>query len=230
MNFKCIAVDDEPLALEKIRSFVEKLPRLILAATFRNAADALAYVKNHEVHLLFLDVQMDRMTGIEMLEQMRLRPQVILITAYSEYALRGFELSVTDYLLKPYTFERFAQAVNKAAEFIEWQKTSIAPATEKTDYIFVKSGYRLVKIMQDEIMYIEGMRDFQCIMCKTEKILASHSMHDLGNMLNKGFVRCHKSYIVAVSKINSIERERIFIGNKSIPIGEMYRESFYKSI
>ena len=230
MNLKCIAIDDEPLALEKIRSFVEKLPRLTLEATFRNAADALAYLKNHEVQLLFLDIQMDKMTGIEMLEQMNRRPQVILTTAYSEYALRGFELSVTDYLLKPYTFERFAQAINKAAEFTEWQKLSQAPSTGNAGYIFVKSGYRLVKIMQDEILYIEGMRDFQCIMCKTEKILASHSMHDLGNMLGEGFVRCHKSYIVSVSKINSIERERIFIGNKSIPIGEMYRENFYNTI
>ena len=230
MNLKCIAVDDEPLALEKIRSCVAKLPRLNLEATFRNAADALAHLKNHEVHLLFLDIQMDKMTGIEMLEQMRERPLVILTTAYSEYALRGFELSVTDYLLKPYTFERFAQAVNKAAEFIEWKKSALAPASGKADYIFVKSGYRLIKIMQDEILYIEGMRDFQCIMCKTEKILASHSLQELSNMLNQGFVRCHKSYIVAVAKISSIERERIFIGNKSIPIGEMYREDFYKSI
>lgn len=230
MNFKCIAVDDEPLALEKIRSFVGKLPGLHLEATFRNAADALQYLKDQEIHMIFLDIQMDKMTGIEMLEQMTRRPQVILTTAYSEYALRGFELSVTDYLLKPFTFERFAQAVHKAAEYIQWQQSAMALAKEEADYIFVKSGYRLVKIMQDEILYIEGMRDFQCIMCKNEKVLASHSLQELGNMLNKRFVRCHKSYIVAVSKINSIERERIFIGNKSIPIGEMYREAFYNSI
>lgn len=230
MNFSCIAVDDEPLALEKIRSFIEKLPQLNLVATFRNGAAALDFIRNNAVQLIFLDIQMDKMTGIEMLEQMPERPQVILTTAYSEYALRGFELSVTDYLLKPYTFQRFAQAVNKATDYIAWQQKEILTAKEPVDYIFVKAGYKLVKILKDEILYIEGMRDFQCIMCKTEKVLASHSMQELEKMLDKGFVRCHKSFIVSVSKINSIERERIFIGNKSIPIGEMHREEFYKHI
>jgi two-component system, LytTR family, response regulator len=230
MNFSCVAVDDEPLALEKTRYFIEKLPQLKLVATFRNGSDALNFIRNNNVQLIFLDIQMDKMTGIEMLEQMANRPQVILTTAYSEYALRGFELSVTDYLLKPFTFERFAQAVNKATEYLQWQHNALISEKGTVDYIFVKSGYKLVKIMQDEILYIEGMRDFQCIMCKTEKILASHSMLELEKILNKGFVRCHKSYIVSIPKINSIERERIFIGNKSIPIGEMYREEFYKHI
>jgi len=230
MNFSCIAVDDEPLALEKIRSFIEKLPQLKLVSTFRNGSDALNFIRDNNVEIIFLDIQMDKMTGIEMLEQMTNRPQVILTTAFSEYALRGFELSVTDYLLKPYTFERFAQAVNKATEYLQWQHNTLISEKCTVDYIFVKSGYKLVKIMQDEILYIEGMRDFQCIMCKTGKILASHSMLELEKILNKRFVRCHKSYIVSIPKINSIERERIFIGNKSIPIGESYREEFYKHI
>jgi len=230
MDIRCIAIDDEPLAIEKIKSFIEMLPQLRLEATFRNAADAIGYLRNNPVQLIFLDIMMDRMTGIEMLEQMTNRPQVILVTAYSEYALRGFELSVTDYLLKPYTFERFAQSVNKATEYIQWQQAAATPAKEQVECIFVKSGYKLVKILTDEILYIEGMRDFQSIVCKTEKVIASHSIHDLQQILHKGFVRCHKSFIVSVSKINSIERERIYIGNKSIPIGEMYREEFYKHI
>lgn len=162
-----------------------------------------------------------------MLEQMTNRPQIILTTAYSEYALSGFELSVTDYLLKPFTFDRFAQAVNKAGEYIQWQQVALKPEKKQVEYIFVKSGYKLVRILQSEILYIEGMKDFQSIICKTEKIIASHSIHELEALLNKGFVRCHKSYIVSVSKINSIERERIFIGSKSIPIGEMYSKEFY---
>lgn len=230
MNISCIAVDDEPLALEKIKSFTEKLPQLQLAATFRNATSALEFIRKNAVQLVFLDIQMDIMTGIEMLEQMTNWPQVILTTAYSEYALRGFELSVTDFLLKPYTFERFAQAVNKAVDYIQWQQSPAIQLKETVDYIFVKSGYKLIKILKDEILYIEGMRDFQSIVCNTAKIIASHSMHELEVMLSKGFVRCHKSFIVAVAKIDSIERERIFIGNKSIPIGEMYSEEFYKYI
>jgi DNA-binding LytR/AlgR family response regulator len=230
MYSSCIVVDDEPLAIEKIKSFIEKLPQLKLVATFLNGADAIEFIRKNPVELLFLDIQMDKMTGIELLEQLTNRPQVILTTAYSEYALRGFELSVTDYLLKPFTFGRFAQAVNKATEYMSWQQAALSPTKKEADYIFVKSGYKLVKIIQDEILYIEGMRDFQNIVCKTEKVIASCSMHELEVTLTKGFVRCHKSFIVSLAKINSIERERIFIGNKSIPIGETYRDEFYKHI
>jgi DNA-binding LytR/AlgR family response regulator len=230
MNFNCIAVDDEPMAIGKIKSFVEKLPQLKLQATFRNGADALQFIYNNPVQILFLDIQMDKMTGIELLEQLAIKPQVILTTAFSEYAIRGFELSVTDYLLKPYAFERFAQAVNKATEYIQWQQKAEKNSREIVDYIFVKSGYKLVKIFQDEILYIEAMRDFQNIVCRTEKILASHSMAELEPMLKKGFVRCHKSYIVSIPKINNIERDRVYVGSKSIPIGESYKETFFKYI
>jgi two-component system LytT family response regulator len=230
MNIKCIAVDDEPLAIEKVKSYVEKLPSLQMVATFRNATDALEYVQNNAVHLIFLDVQMNRMNGIEMLERMIKRPQVILITAFGEYALKGYDLAVTDFLLKPYTFERFSLAVSKVAEYMQWQHHGIFTAQDPVNYIFVKSGYKLVKIFLNEILYIEGMRDYQSIVTPTEKILASHSISELEKLLPKGLVRCHKSFIVSIAKINSIERDRIRIGNKFIPIGDTYKDDFYSHL
>jgi len=230
MNIKCIAVDDEPLAIEKIKLFVGKLPQLRMLATFRNAPAALEYIKNNPVQLIFLDIRMDGLSGIEMAAQMTNKPQIIFTTAFNEYAIKAFELAVTDYLLKPYTFERFNQAVNKAADYIYWQEAASVANKKTIDYIFVKSGYKLVKIFLDEIHYIEGMRDFQCIVTPTAKVLASITLQELEVMLPKEFVRCQKSYIVSLGKIESIENDRIKIGNKLIPIGDSYKEAFYRQI
>lgn len=230
MRINCIAVDDEPLALEKIKAFILKLPQLQLVATFNRASAAVEFIRNNPVQLLFLDIQMDGITGIEMVEQMIEKPQVIFTTAYNEYALKAFELSVTDYLLKPYTFDRFKLAVSKAADYIYWQEAATQASPTPVDYIFVKSGYKLVKIFLNDILYIEGMRDYQCIVTPSEKILASHSFQELEKTLPRGFVRCQKSYMVSLPKIESIENDRIKIGNKYIPIGDTYKEAFYKMI
>ncbi len=230
MRISCIAIDDEPLAIEKLKVFIGKLPQLQLVATFGRASAAIDFIRNNLVQLIFLDIQMDGISGIEMVEQMVDRPQVIFTTAFNEYALKAFELSVTDYLLKPYTFERFNQAVNKAIDFIYWQLASRTPNPSTIDYIFVKSGYKLVKIFLNDILYIEGMRDYQCIVTPTEKILASHSFQELERTLPRNFVRCQKSYMVSLSKIESIENDRIKIGNKYIPIGDTYKEAFYRMI
>lgn len=230
MSISCIAVDDEPLAIEKIRSFTEKFPQLQLVATFSNSIVALEFIRNNAIQLIFLDIQMDKMTGIELLENMVRRPQVILTTAFGEYAMKGFDLAVTDFLLKPYTFERFSLAVNKATDYIQWQQTALLTIPKPVDYIFVKSGYRLVKIFISDILYIEGMRDYQNIVTTNDKIIASHSISELEKLLPQGLIRCHKSFIVSLAGINSIEHDRIRIGNKYIPIGDSYREEFYKNI
>jgi two-component system, LytTR family, response regulator len=230
MIISCIAVDDEPLAIEKIKTFAGQMPRLQVVATFTNSLNAFEFIRNNPVQLIFLDIQMDKMTGIEMLEKMIVRPQVILTTAYGEYAMKGFDLAVTDFLLKPYTFDRFSIAVGKATEFITWQQASKALNQKQVDYIFIKSGYRLVKIFTAEIQYIEGMRDYQNIVTSSEQVIASHSINELEKLLPEGFVRCHKSFIVSLSRITSIEHDRIRIGNKYIPIGDSYREEFYKKI
>lgn len=230
MNIKCIAVDDEPMAIEKIKFFVGKLPQLKLMATFRNAPAAIVYLENNPVQLIFLDIRMDGLSGIEMAAQLTDKPQIIFTSAFNEYAITAFELAVTDYLLKPYTFERFNQAVNKAADYIYWKETATVTNHKTIDYIFVKSGYKLVKIVLNEILYIEGMRDFQCIVSPGAIILASTTLQELEVMLPKEFVRCQKSYIVSLGKIESIENDRIKIGNKLIPIGDSYKEAFYRQI
>jgi two-component system, LytTR family, response regulator len=230
MSISCIAVDDEPLAIEKIRSFSEKLPQLQLLETFTNSITALEFLRNNAIHLLFLDIQMDKMTGIELLEKMAVRPQVIITSAFTEYAMKGYELAVTDYLLKPYTFDRFCLAVNKVTDYIQWQQAALITVRKPVDYIFVKSGYKLVKIFTNEILYIEGMRDYQNIVTTSDKIIASHSINELEKLLPAGFIRCHKSFIVSLSGINSIEHDRIRIVNKYIPIGDSYKDEFYKNI
>ena len=230
MNIRCIVVDDEPFAIEKLKSFIEKLPQLQLMATFRNALTAIEWIKYNPVQLIFLDIQMDGLSGIEMVAQIANKPQIIFTTAYNEYAIKAFELAVTDYLLKPYTFDRFNQAVNKATDYIYWQEAASIARQNTIDYIFVKSGYQLVKIYLNEILYIEGMRDFQCIVTPTAKVLASLTFQELEKTLPKNFVRCQKSYIVSLGKIESIENDRIKIGNKLIPIGDTYKEAFYKQI
>jgi two-component system LytT family response regulator len=230
MSISCIAVDDEPLAIEKIRSFTEKLPQLQLVATFSNSIAALEFIRNNAVQLIFLDIQMDKVNGIEMLEKMVSRPQVIITTAFGEYAMKGFDLSVTDFLLKPYTFDRFSLAVNKATDYIQWQQAALMTSRKPVDYIFIKSGYKLVKIFINEILYIEGMRDYQNIVTTTDKIIASHSISELEKLIPAGLIRCHKSFIVSLAGINSIEHDRIRIGNKYIPIGDSYKEEFYKNL
>jgi two-component system, LytTR family, response regulator len=224
-SYTCIAVDDEPLAIEKIVSFVERLPFLYLKATFDRATDALAYLSSNQSDLLFLDIQMESMTGLDLLAAMTDRPQVILTTAYSEYALKGYEFEVTDYLLKPYSFERFAQAVNKAVKRI-----SDKPSQQGTtpDFIFVKTDYRLVKIMLSDILYIEGMRDYRCIYTQTGKFLTQQSFGAFEEQLPPiQFSRIHKSYLVSLSKIESIEKHRVKIGKELLPVSESYRDTFY---
>jgi len=228
MNYICIAVDDEPLALEKIASFIERMPTLKLEATFDRPVEALAYLSSHKVDMLFLDIQMEKMTGLDLLAALPDRPQVVLTTAYSEYALKGYEFEVTDYLLKPYSFERFAQAVNKATKRIQ-EKISVVETTP--DFIFVKSDYRLVKVMLSDILYIEGMRDYRCIHTSTGKILTDQTFGSFEEQLpTSQFSRIHKSFMVSLSKIESIEKHRVKIGKELLPVSESYREPFYKKI
>lgn len=226
MIYRCITVDDEPLALDKISGFVEQMPQMKLEARFGNAREALAHLAKHPADILFLDIQMEQMTGLDLLAALSEKPQVILTTAYSEYALKGYELEVTDYILKPYSFERFARAANLAIKRLE-EKTS----TPSADFIFVKTDYRLVKIRLNDILYIEGMRDFRCIVTTSGKILTQQTFGSFEEQLpSSAFARIHKSYMISVAKIESIEKHRVKIGSELLPVSESYRESFYKRI
>src|SRR5687768_9301153 len=227
-KYTCVIIEDEPLALEKTRDFVLKVPFLHLAATFDNALTGLAYLNNNKVDVLFLDINMDELTGIELLQSSRISSQVIITTAYQEYALKGYELQITDYLLKPFTFNRFLQAVNKAQENMMRKASNALP-----EFIFVKTENRLEKIMIDDIVYIEGMRDYRRIHTtnKHTKVMTLQNFSEFESLIPPSLVcRVHKSYMVALNKIISIERGRINIANELIPISDTYKDVFFQLI
>jgi len=225
-KYTCVIIEDEPLALEKTKGFVEKVPFLQLSATFDNALTGLAYLNSHKVDVLFLDINMDELSGIELLESTKINSQVIITTAYQEYALKGYELKITDYLLKPFTFNRFIQAVNKALENLSYRHSEPAP-----EFIFVKTENRLEKIMLNEIVYIEGMRDYRRIHTPTKKIMTLQNFSEFEKLIPPAVIcRVHKSYMVSLSKIVSIERGRIRIADQLIPISDTYKDVFYHLI
>jgi two-component system LytT family response regulator len=226
MKIKCIIVEDEPLALERTRSYVLKLPFLDLVSVFDNGVEALLFLKTNAVDLVFLDINMDDFSGIQMLEAADITSQVIITTAYQEHALKGYELSVTDYLLKPYTFERFYQAVEKARKNLS-KTRRIAPKK----FIFVKTENRLEKVLLRDILYIEGMGDYRRIHTVNGKIMTLQTFKDFETELPPSLIcRVHKSFMVAIEKIDSVEKDEITVGRVTIPLSETYRKSFFKLI
>jgi len=235
MKLNCIAIDDEPLALDKIEAYVKKVPFLNLIASFDNAIDSIEFIKANKVDLMFLDIQMDEFTGIQLLETLTEKPKVILTTAYDSYALKGYELDVADYLLKPISFDRFMQAVNKV--FDSFGKESgngakvnktVSAEDKKEDFIFIKTEYRMQKVVFSEILYIEGMKDYLRIITPDAKIMTLQSFNKMEEMLPKeDFMRIHKSFIIAIDKIKSIERRGVKIADQMIPIGETYKKQFF---
>lgn len=226
MKIKCIIIEDEPLALERTKEFVLKVPYLELIQTFDNGLEAIGFLKREEVQLIFLDIQMDDFSGIQLLESIEKKPKVIITTAFDKYALKGFELKVSDYLLKPYEFERFLQACDRVYEELRTQ-------TKHGDknFLFVKTEYRLEKVEFKDILFIEGMRDYRRIHLSNKRIMTLQTFKDLEQLLPaNSFCRVHKSYIVSIEKIESIEKDRIRLLNEMIPISDTYREKFYKII
>lgn len=226
MRINCIIIEDEPLALERTKSYVLKLPFLHLLTTFDNGIDALMYLKSNPVDLIFLDINMGELSGIQLLETINVQSEVIITTAYNEYALKGYELNVTDYLMKPFTFERFYQAVEKAQNNLAKNK----PVNDK-NFIFVKTEYRLEKLLLSEILYIEGMRDYRRIHTANKRIMTLQTFKDFEQEISSNIIcRVHKSYMVSIDKIDSIERDRIKIQDTLIPISETYKKSFFEII
>jgi DNA-binding LytR/AlgR family response regulator len=240
MIIKCIIVDDEPLAVSKIQAFVEKTPFLQTIGTFHKGVEALEFMQNNEVDLAFLDIQMDDLTGIQLVEVLKKKPLIIFTTAYEQYALKGYDLDVCDYLLKPISFNRFLQAANKAFDHLntiskkEYHQNAGNTAengsssSEKKDFIFLKTEYRMQKIMFDEILYIQGMKDYLLVKTPTANIMTIMTFKKLEEMLPQNeFIRIHKSYVIPVKKIESIERNMVKIGNKFFAISDTYKKEFY---
>lgn len=223
MRINCIVIDDTPLAIEKLERFIGEVPLLNLLGSFTNGIEALSFMKSHKVDLVFLDIQMERLTGLQFLESLEKHPKIIIVSAYSEYAVKGFDYSVTDYLLKPYSFERFLKAVDKVQNEMD--------SDLSRDYMFVKTEYRMERIDFSDILYVEGQGAYLKIVSSQSKIMTLQSFKNLECSLPKSkFMRVHKSYIVSLDKIDSIERNKIRIGEQMIPIGMSYRDQFFKDL
>lgn len=230
MSIRCHIIEDEPMASKLLQLYVSKLPVLKLIAVSDNPLHALETLKTDPADLLFLDIRMPEMTGLALLEVLQNRPLAILTTAYSEFALESYELDVVDYLKKPITFERFVKAVNK----VEQRLKVTAPQKERSgdaDYLFVKEGTRFVKVNIDEILYIEGLKNYVAIHTATQKIVSLQRLKALEDQLPADkFIRVHNSYIVSKSAISSIKENEINIGSARIPIGESYLKPFMSFI
>ncbi len=236
MKMNCIAVDDEILALKKIKRYADKIDYLNLLGTFDNALSTFSFLRENKVDLIFLDIQMDEFTGIQLLETIKDPPYVILTTAFDEYALKAYELDVMDYLLKPIPFERFVKAVEKVyARFLKDVQHKNLQTTDKTqqkqespEYTFIKSGNKTVKVYFNKILYIEGMRDYLQIHTEDSKIMTLLNFKTIQEILDpKKFIRVHKSYIIALDKIDYIENNTIKIRNKVIPVSNSYKVAFF---
>lgn len=223
MKINCIAIEDEPLALKKIKEFIEQIEYLNLLEGFNNAVDAIGFLKKNPVDLIFLDIRMKKLSGIQFLESLQIKPKVIITSAYDEFALKGYELDVADYLLKPFSFERFIKSIDKV-----YNQLNRIVSNNSNDYIFVKTEYRIEKIEIKDILYIQGMKDYLQIHIADRKIMTLQTFRNLLEILPENdFIRIHNSYIVSISKIETIERNRIRIGKALIPISDSYKEKFY---
>jgi two-component system LytT family response regulator len=226
MTTSCIVVEDEPLARERLAGYVRALPYLSLLAEFDEALEALAFLKTQRVDLVFLDIGLGGLSGIQLLETTAVTSQVILTTAHPEFALKAYDLKVVDYLLKPFSFARFVQAVER-----------VHPARPGAEgghdrrFLFVKTELRLEKVLLAEVLYIEGQGDYRLIHTAARRILTLETFGELEARIPPDLVcRVHKSYMVALDKIESIERDRIKIREQRIPISDTYRERFYRRI
>jgi two-component system, LytTR family, response regulator len=228
VTIPCLIVEDEPLAQQRLASYVRKLPVLDLRGTVDNAADALAFVRAEPVRLVFLDVGLGGMSGIELLESARLDAAVVLTTAHHEHALRAFDLAVADYLLKPFTFARFVQAVDRVRALHPAPPPEVEPRGVDRTLFFVKTESRLERVLLRELLYVAGDGDYRSVHTARKRLLTLETLGELERRLPPDLVcRVHKSYLVAIDKIESVERDRIRIGSALIPISETYRDRFY---
>ena len=225
---RCIIIDDEPLARQMLKDFISRVPHLTLVGDFSNPLKAMDLLSGNSVDVLFLDIQMPKITGIDFLKSLARKPSIIFTTAYPQYAIEGFELDAVDYLLKPFDFNRFLKAVNKLTTFAG--KPVAQPKNENQEFIFVKDGTKLMKIDFSSILYIEGFGDYVKIITKGKTITSLKNLKDLQDELPDYFVRVHNSYIVSIKAIDSIQQNNVQIGDKPIPIGITYKKSFFEMI
>jgi DNA-binding LytR/AlgR family response regulator len=236
---KCVIIDDEPLAVELLEDFVKKVDSLELVNTFNNAIDAVSFINQNNVDLIFLDIQMPHFSGIDFLNTIEKKPLVIFTTAYSDYAVEGFNLGAVDYLVKPIPFHRFLKAVVRAQQTFNPSGSVNQVSAETTstpeidqDFMFVRAEYENVKLNFADILFIEGLKDYVKIYTTDNKFtLTLISLIKLENLLSsKGFSRIHRSYIINIKHVKSIQKNKVLISDKRIPISESYKSSFFEKI
>lgn len=225
----CIAIDDEPLALDLIESYIKKIPYLDFRGGYADPVQALEVLKNEKIDLVYLDINMPDISGIDLLKGLSDRPKVVFITAYDAFAVQGFELNAVDYLLKPVSFSRFLLTAERVLEIMSLKK--ISPPV-KHNFIFVKSEHNVLKISFDDIFYIEGYKDYVKIITNEVKpILTLTTIKSINDILSiDEFIRIHKSYIISIQKIKSFRNGKVLVKDKYIPIGDSYRENFNQRI
>jgi DNA-binding LytR/AlgR family response regulator len=222
----CLIVDDEDLAVSLLEAYVQKTEGIEVAGTCYHAVEAQKFLQENNADVIFLDIQMPYLTGLEFVKQMQDPPLIIFTTSYSEHAVEAFSLNVMDYLLKPFTYERFLQAVEKAKDFLSLKKQG---GETGKDFLFVKSDSILIKIFFDDVLYIEGLKQYVRIVTTAGQVITLESMKKLEDLLPpQQFIRLHKSFIAAIGKIESMSRKEVVIGKKEIPVGKTYEAEWVK--
>ena len=223
---KAVAIDDEPIALEIIKSHAAKVPFLDLRAVFTDAFAALEYLQKENIDLIFLDIKMPDISGIEFFNSLSKKPLLIFTTAYSEHAVTSFELDAVDYLLKPFSLSRFLKGCNKAYELYNFRNQ-----LETTDHIYIKTGYEQVKVMFDDILYLEATGNYVTFVLKDKNILSRSTFAEAINLLPPGkFVRIHRSFFVAINKIDKVEKQQVTINKNKIPVSDAYSDQLMNAI
>lgn len=242
MNYRCLIVDDERPALKLIAAYISKMPNLELIASCENGMQALAALQEHSIDILFLDIQMPDLTGLDLLKVLKEKPEVVLTTAYRDYAVEGFALDVTDYLVKPFSFERFIQAVHKCIDRLKLKNAEILPPSHSaqneikkenttTDHFFVRTNQKMEKVKLDQILFLESMREYVCIHTNGHRYVIHQTMNRMEDELpTTQFMRVHRSYIIALKHINAINGNTAIINEKEIPIGGSYRKAFFEKV
>jgi two-component system LytT family response regulator len=223
---RCAIADDEPLPIELLRDYIDRTPGLKLVTASRNPVELIAMLEHQPVDILFLDIQMPELDGFQVANLLRGKCEIVLTTAFPQYALAGYEYDVVDYLLKPFSFERFLGAINKCRKRITAQTKNVpvqVNGQQEPGYFFVKTGSRLMKVHYDDVLYLEAMRDYISIQLPDEKIMTLQSLSSFEEQLPERFIRIHRSYIINADKVSFIEGNKIGIENQVIPVGEKYQ-------
>jgi two-component system LytT family response regulator len=228
MKLRCIAIDDEPLALELLEDNIRQVPYLELVSGFNRPMEAMEYLQQHEIDLVFIDIQMPGITGLQFIQSLPQNPMYILVTAYEKFALEGYNLNVVDYLLKPVSMDRFVKACNKAMDLFKLKVAgSRLQFAGEQKYIFVNADYKLIKLEFTDIIWIEALKDYLKIHLHSNKnpLVTRMSMKSIEEQLPESqFIRIHKSYIISKSAISAVKKTSVFIGDLELPVGELYRD------